>query len=115
MFVFGDTRTESMLHKISRRALSQQFGHLMGGAAFGLLLLRSATAADKLCADPSTMDSGQQSLRASLNYSESSPDHSKTCSVCAFYQAADGTCGNCMIFSGPANKGGHCDSWSPKG
>ena len=74
----------------------------------------SALAADKVCADPSKMDGGQQSLRTSLHYAEVSPDAAKTCSACGFFQAGEGGCGNCMIFTGPANQRGHCDSWSAK-
>jgi hypothetical protein len=101
-------------HRISRRTLAQRLAHLMGGAAFGMVLVRDAIAADKVCADPSAMDAGQQGLRSSLNYVESAPDHSKTCSKCAFFQATDGNCGTCTIFNGPANPAGHCDSWSAK-
>ena len=73
-----------------------------------------ASAADKHCADPGKMDGGQQSLRSSLHYVESFPDATKTCATCGFFQPGEGGCGNCTIFTGPANQGGHCDSWSAK-
>jgi hypothetical protein len=83
----------------------------------GVVVLTSArtVAADKVCADPTKLDDGQKSLRNSLNYVEQSPDPSKTCSGCSFFQAAGDGCGACQIFSGPANDNGHCDSWGAKG
>ncbi len=99
---------------ISRRGVLQSSlttalaGIVMGGAG-------TAAAADKICADPKAMDSGQQSLRTSLNYVEQSPDPTKTCFACGFFQGNADSCGNCVIFNGPANAKGHCDSWGAKG
>ena len=92
---------------ISRRRV------LVAGAA-ALASARTA-AADKVCADPAKLDDGQKSLRDSLNYVEQSPDPSKTCKDCGFFQPASDGCGSCQIFSGPANANGRCDSWGPKG
>jgi hypothetical protein len=103
-----------MNYNISRRAIAWQLAAITVGSACSVAMGRAAAAADALCADPSAMDSGQQGLRASLNYTESSPDHAMTCSLCAFYQATNGRCGNCTIFNGPANPVGRCDSWSAK-
>jgi len=74
----------------------------------------TAAAADKLCADPKSMDSGARSMRSSLNYVEISADASKTCSKCAFFDDSADGCGRCQVFSGPANSKGHCDSWAAK-
>jgi len=84
-------------------------------AAVVLASVRMAVAADKVCADPAKLDDGQKSLRASLNYVEQSPDPSKTCNGCGFFQPNGDGCGTCQMFSGPANANGHCDSWGPKG
>lgn len=92
---------------ISRRGL------LVGAAVLGSA--RRVVAAEKVCADPAKLDDGQKSLRASMNYVERSPDPSKSCKDCAFFQAAGDGCGACQIFSGPANANGHCDSWGAKG
>ena len=73
-----------------------------------------AVAAEKLCADPKQMDSGAKSIRDSLNYIEKSKDAAKTCAACGFFEAKGDGCGNCMIFTGPANALGFCDSWSAK-
>lgn len=70
-----------------------------------------------LCADTTKMSTGDAGARTALNYMESSSDPAKTCSVCAFYvtDSSASSCGKCMIFNeGPANPGGHCDSWSAK-
>lgn len=75
----------------------------------------TAAAADKVCADFNAMDSGARSMRMSLNYVEVFADVTKTCSLCAFFQAAADSCGMCQIFNGPVNGKGHCDSWGPKG
>lgn len=76
---------------------------------------RVASAADAICADPAKLDSGQMSIRESLNYVEMSKDPSKVCGGCGFLNEVKGNCGNCMIFNGPANIHGHCDSWGMKG
>ena len=100
--------------QISRRTLIEQGMRLGGFALAAMATVQTASAADKLCADPKAMDGGQLGIRESLNYVEKSPEAAKTCGNCAFFQAAGDGCGTCMIFTGPANAGGHCDSWSAK-
>ncbi len=103
---------------LSRRNLLRQSVQLPLG---GLLLATVGSAAalageaKKVCADPKTMDSGQKSIREALNYVEKSKDPAKTCSACGFFQATADGCGTCMIFTGPANAEGFCESWSAKG
>ena len=100
---------------MSRRELLERSVKIsVGGMLAWTVAAHGAWAADRVCADPDAMDSGAKGLRSSLNYTEASPDAAKTCSVCAFFQAAADGCGVCMIFSGPANAKGRCDSWSPK-
>jgi hypothetical protein len=101
---------------LSRRNLLKSgiglpLGLLLANAAAGRLM---AAESNKVCADPNAMDGGQKSLRESLHYSEASPDSTKTCSGCGFFQPATEGCGTCVIFSGPANSNGHCDSWGAK-
>jgi hypothetical protein len=94
---------------VSRRALVAR--SLMVAPAVGSMALaaRSALAA-QACADPT------DSLRASLHYTEASPDPAKTCSACGFFDAeGEDGCGSCKIFNGPTNPKGHCDSWAAKG
>jgi len=104
-----------MVKSISRRELlARGIGISTVGAFVCAAAAQAVRAAEKVCADPDTMDSGAKGLRASLNYTETFPDAAKNCSVCGFFQAASDGCGSCMIFNGPANPKGHCDSWSPK-
>jgi hypothetical protein len=98
---------------ISRRKLLERGVQISVGGAV-VATATSAVAADKVCADPKAMDSGQKSIRQSLNYTEMSPDQTKTCSACGFFTMGTDGCGQCMIFTGPANPKGHCDSWSQK-
>jgi hypothetical protein len=102
-----------MENTLSRRAMIMKIVRISVGAAL-VVALSDAAGAEKVCADPKAMDNSQQGLRMSLNYTETSSDPSKTCSVCAFFQPNPDGCGTCMIFSGPANAKGHCDSWAAK-
>lgn len=95
--------------KLLTRTLQIPLGGLVLAAA------SSAFAADKTCVDLEHLDSGQKSIRESLNYTNTSPDAAKTCGKCGFFEAKGDGCGSCMIFSGPAAATGHCDSWSAKG
>jgi len=74
-----------------------------------LALFPSLARAADACADPN------DSLRASLHYVEAFAEKDKQCGACGFFTAdGDKACGSCNIFNGPANKTGHCDSWSAK-
>jgi len=92
---------------ISRRQVIADAARAVPVAGLALLAARKAFAAG--CADP------DDSLRSSLHYVEASPDAQKTCSACGFFTpGSGGACGDCKIFSGPANPKGRCDSWSAK-
>lgn len=93
---------------VTRRGLIAGSARLL--PAVGLLPLAARAVAAE-CADPS------DSLRMSLHYVEKFEDQAKSCSACGFFTAESDpkACGNCKIFSGPANPAGHCDSWSAKG
>jgi hypothetical protein len=101
---------------LSRRTLLRRGIQLpLGGLVLAAGVSSVAGAAEKVCADPKTMDSGAKSIRDSLHYVEMSPDPAKTCSGCGFFTEPKDGCGSCMIFQGPANAKGHCESWSAKG
>ncbi len=89
-----------------------------GVAAAALNACGSKPAADTaVCADVAGLTASEQSLRASMKYVEKSPDPAKTCSGCSFFTAGEGAaaCGTCEMYTGgPANPGGHCDSWAAK-
>lgn len=66
-----------------------------------------------VCADPTRLSDSENSLRASLRYTENSPRDDQRCRVCAFYDASQAPpCGMCKLLKGPVSPNGHCDSWS---
>ena len=69
-----------------------------------------------VCADPNKLSVSENSLRKANNYTEKSPDPTKTCNGCGFMAPiTDGSaCGRCEIFIGPVNPAGHCDSFSAR-
>ena len=87
-----------------RRRLLQLVG-IFGGS----LWARSVFAAP--CA---SSDGSDAPLRQSLHYAENSPNPAQRCSACGFFSEPQGTCGKCMIFNGPTNLNGHCDSWAAR-
>ncbi len=102
-----------------RKLLGQGLQLSVGGvvlAAAAAAATKTAAAADaKVCVDMAHLPAEALSIRESLNYVEKSPDATKTCAGCGFFEAKGDGCGNCMIFTGPANANGHCDSWAAKG
>jgi hypothetical protein len=100
---------------ISRRKLLERSLQLpLGGVVLAAVAAQSAAAAEKACFDMEAADAGQKGIRESLNYVEKSKDPKQICGTCGFFESTTGGCGNCMIFTGPANANGHCDSWSAK-
>jgi hypothetical protein len=98
-----------------RKLLARTLQIPLGGLVLAAAELSVAEAADKACVDMDRLEGGQKSIRESLNYTNTSPDSTKTCAKCGFFEAKGNGCGDCMIFSGPAAATGHCDSWSAKG
>lgn len=70
----------------------------------------------RVAAVESCADSATESLRASLNYANPSPDAAKTCGGCAFFTRDESlpACGQCTIMSGHVDAGGVCDSWAAR-
>jgi hypothetical protein len=68
---------------------------------------------EQVCAKPSALSQAEKQQRKLDNYTEKSPDPSKSCSGCRFFTAGPGAsaCGKCEIFNGPANPKGKCDDW----
>ena len=97
-----------------RKLLARGIQLPLGGFMLAAVSAQTARAAQKACADPAQMDGGQKSIRESLNYTETSKDAMKKCGTCGFFEPKADGCGNCMIFTGPANANGVCDSWSKK-
>ncbi len=99
------------MNTIPRRSLLRRAFGLAAGTALAPTLVPFARAADS-CTDPSS-----ESLRESISYTSVAPDPESSCASCAFFtpDAATAGCGYCEILSGPADAGGHCESWSPRG
>src|SRR5262245_44014817 len=97
-----------------RALLCRGFTLLTAVAALPLAVPR-ASAATASCTQPDS-----QPLRESLHYTDVAPEAAKACAACGFFTAEERkpgdeqkpACGNCMIFGGPVNATGHCDSWS---
>ena len=104
----------ALIERISRRSVLIKCTAAAFIGAFALIDTGAAQAADKICADPKSIDVGTKGLRESLKYTESFLDTSMRCGACAFFQASAAECGVCQIFNGLVNASGHCDSWSPK-
>lgn len=100
--------------KFSRRKLLERGLQISLGGVVMAAAVSKAQAAEKVCVDMEHLDSGQKSIRESLNYTNKAPDPKMSCGQCGFYEAKADGCGNCMIFTGPAAAAGHCDSWSAK-
>jgi len=68
------------------------------------------------CVNPDALSSGEGSLRASLQYVDTSPDSTKQCSGCAYFVGTGDSvdCGTCGILNGSVRAKGHCTSWAPK-
>jgi hypothetical protein len=90
---------------ITRRQVLQSAAVALGA------LSAAAKAVAAPCAPPNASDSG---MRQSLHYVEASPNPAQKCSGCGFLSDPQGACGQCVIFSGPANIDGHCDSWAAR-
>jgi hypothetical protein len=99
-----------------REILGRGLKLLTAVAALPLAVSRASAAAAS-CTQPDS-----QPLRESLHYTDVAQEAAKACAGCGFFTAEAGkpdgeqkpACGNCMIFSGPVNTTGHCDSWSAK-
>jgi High potential iron-sulfur protein len=88
---------------------------LFGVAACGKGDKNAGAAAVASCANPETMSSTEASTRASLKYTDASPNPQQVCGGCSFFHADQGNCGKCdMLSGGLVNGGGHCDSWNPR-
>lgn len=99
----------------NRRRFLHRLGQLAVVVAAPPLLASCGGKSTALACDKG-LRSGEAALRKSLKYVEISPHKEKHCGNCAFFSKGEGdSCGSCQIFSGPANPGGHCDSWSNVG
>jgi hypothetical protein len=89
---------------------------LLAGAASWISVVHGKDKRDFVCANPSVLSQAENRQRKLDNYTETSLDPGRTCSVCRFFNAgAELTaCGKCEIFNGPANPKGKCDDWAAR-
>ena len=106
-----------IMQKITRRSVlvrSVQFPAAgFVALTFGACGERQSEVRGEVCADPTVLSQGELSLRESLQYVEIYEDTDQVCGKCLFFTTGENSfCGQCQIFSGPANPNGHCTSWS---
>ena len=101
---------------ISRRTLLAGACQIPAATVFAVIGGCADKKPSAACASPDLLSDSDKDLRASLQYTDQSPDPAKTCGGCAYLRrAADGAeCGNCQILNGPVYAQGHCTSWSAK-
>ena len=101
----------------SRRAtLRRLTACVFAAAASGISVARGREQEELVCAKPGGLSEAEKRQRKLDNYTETSPDPSKTCSACRFFTpgTAAAGCGECAIFNGPANPKGKCDDWTAR-
>ena len=102
--------------RAKRAALRRLMACLVAVATSGISVAHGTEKKDVLCAKPDALSEAQKQQRRLDNYTENSPDPSKSCSVCRFFTAGAqaAACGTCAIFNGPANPKGKCDDWTAR-
>jgi hypothetical protein len=96
-----------------RRTLGRLIACLIAGTTTWASAGNGKAKKHLVCADPNALSQADNRQRELDNYTERSPDPSKTCSRCGFFTAGaePAACGRCQIFNGPANPKGKCDDW----
>ena len=102
--------------KARRAALRRLWGCLVAAATGGITAALGAEREGLACAKPGALSEAEQRQRKLDNYTERSPDPTRTCGGCRFFTpgAEAAACGQCAIFNGPANPKGRCDDWAPR-
>jgi len=100
----------------SKRAALQRVTACLVAVAMRGISVAQGAEKDLVCAKPTALNEAEKRQRRLDNYTERSPDPSKTCSGCVFFTSAAeaAACGRCAIFKGPANPKGKCDDWAPR-
>ena len=97
-------------HTLSRRRLLRQLTLLPVAA---LPFVQGCGQSGPRCYDPAMLSRGEEQMRRTRQYVDSSPD-SNNCSNCEFFRTDDTGCGHCEILDGPVNAGGYCTSWAQR-
>ncbi|MBM0104875.1 high-potential iron-sulfur protein [Steroidobacter sp. S1-65] len=85
------------------------------GLRASALILASASAR-AACVDPDEMSGSVQSMRESLEYTDSAPDASQACRDCAYFKPVKtgDSCAPCEVLTSPVSASGHCVSWTKR-
>ena len=95
---------------INRRQLLR-YGSLLPVVA--LPLLPGCGGGAQQCVDPDMLSRGEQQMRKTREYIESSASAQDNCASCQFFRAdGEGECGHCEILDGPVAARGYCNSWA---
>ena len=81
--------------------------------AVSLPLVQGCSRGEGLCAGPETLSRGEEQMRKTREYVETSSFDQRSCAGCAFFHSdKPGQCGHCEILNGPVSAGGYCTSWA---
>jgi uncharacterized paraquat-inducible protein A len=83
--------------------------------ASALIFVR--TSAGATCVDQDELSDSVQSMRESLEYTDSAPDAKQSCRHCSFFKAAkpSDACAGCEVLGSSVSATGHCVSWTKRG
>lgn len=79
-------------------------------------LIFVGASAGATCVDPDELSDSVQSMRESLEYTDSAPDAKQSCKRCSFFKAAkpSDACASCEVLGSPVSATGHCVSWTKR-
>lgn len=78
-----------------------------------LPVLPSCNRAAPACVDPALLSRGEEQMRKTRAYTDTSTVANQECANCQFFHAdAQEACGHCEILDGPVSRAGHCVSWA---
>jgi hypothetical protein len=79
-------------------------------------LVLAGTSARAACVDPDELSGNVQSMRESLEYTDTAPDANQACKGCSFFKPANASddCARCEVLASPVSATGHCVSWTKR-
>lgn len=102
-----------MADLIARREALRHLLVLSAAAAAPAFLL--ACSKKPSCSDVTGLSPDDVTARGTNTYTDTAPDASKKCSLCAQYQpAAANSCGTCKVIKGPISPEGWCKLYVAK-
>jgi uncharacterized paraquat-inducible protein A len=79
-------------------------------------LMLAAASARAACVDPDELSGSVQSMRESLEYTDTAPEANQACRGCSFFKPAKAgdDCAPCEVLASPVSATGHCVSWTKR-